>query len=143
MISTPKKFWRVFIYGTLGTACIISLIAALTIPDWQNLAEAQIAAVYLALLIGSQKGFNAKPFLGHQMPSSIAMFTTTGILPAAIIHVAIAELTPGQPDHLGTLAGHSMVILRIAIAIAFIALIPVKIWEAYEEKRGKTERTEP
>lgn len=39
------------VYGTFGTACILGLIVALAIPDSLDVAEAQIAAVYLTLLV--------------------------------------------------------------------------------------------
>ena len=51
MLTTPKKFPRVMVYGTFGTACILGLIVALAIPDSLDVAEAQIAAVYLTLLV--------------------------------------------------------------------------------------------
>ena len=67
MLTTPKKYCRVMVYGTLGTACIAGLIVALASPDEYDVFEAQIAAVYLTLLIGSNKAFNAKPIYDHRL----------------------------------------------------------------------------
>ena len=108
-MTTIQKYSRVIIYGTLGLACTLSLTAALAIPD-QNVYEAQIAAVYLALLVGSHKAFNAKPILNCRVLGSSATFTAIGLVPTMIIHVALAEIEPSQPEHLGTLIGHGLVL---------------------------------
>ena len=102
MLSTPKKYCRVMIYGTLGTGCIAALIVALAYPDKWDTFEAQIAALYLVLLIGSNKAFNAKRIFGRQILGAFAMFTGTGLLPATIIHVALAQIEPGQVAHTWT-----------------------------------------
>ena len=67
LLTTSKKYCRAMIYGTLGTACIAGLIVALVEPDQFDVIEAQIAAVYLTLLIGSNKAFNAKPIFDHRL----------------------------------------------------------------------------
>ena len=102
---TTKKYCRVMIYGTLGSACIVGLIAALAVPDKLDTFEAQIAAVYLTLLIGSNKAFNAKPIYGHRILGTLTAFTGAGLLPATIIHVAIAQIEPGQNAHLNQYQG--------------------------------------
>ncbi len=89
LLTAPGKYGRVIIYGILGAACIVSLIAALAVPDQLDAFEAQIAAVYLTLLIGSNKAFNAKPVFGSRILGAAATFTGAGLLPATIIHVAI------------------------------------------------------
>lgn len=43
MLSIRQKQLRVIIYGTLGTACIVALIAALALPDLSDAFEAQVA----------------------------------------------------------------------------------------------------
>ena len=86
-MTTIQKYSRVIIYGTLGVGCALALTAALAIPDRQNVHEGQIAAVYLALLIGSHKAFNAKPILNCRVLGSSATFTAIGLVPAMIIHV--------------------------------------------------------
>ena len=136
MLTTPKKYCRVMIYGTLGTACIVGLIAALAVPDKLDTFEAQIAAVYLTLLIGSNKAFNAKPIFGHRILGAITAFTGTGLLPATIIHVAVAQIGPGQNEHVGTLTGYAIVTALTAFLIASSSWIPVKIWQAWEEKQN-------
>ena len=78
-----------------GTHC------SLAMPDHLDTGEAQIAAVYLTLLIGSNKAFNAQPLWGFRPLGVIAAFVGTGLLPATIIHVALAEIEPGQSDHAG------------------------------------------
>ena len=109
-MTTIQKYSRVIIYGTLGLACTLALTAALAIPSWHNVYEAQIAAVYLALLVGSHKAFNAKPILNCRVLGSSATFTAIGLVPAMIIHVALAEIEPSQPEHLGTLIEHGLVL---------------------------------
>ena len=110
MLTTPEKWCRVMVYGTFGTACITGLIAALAMPDSLDTAEAQIAAVYLTLLIGSNKAFNAQPLWGFRPLGVIAAFVGTGLLPATIIHVALAEIEPGRSDHAGTLSGYGIAV---------------------------------
>ena len=100
MLSKPNKYLRVFIYGILGTACIAALIVALAVPDKWDGFEAQVAALYLTLLIGSNKAFNANPVCGPRILATIATFTGAGLLPATFIHVAIAQMAPGQTEHL-------------------------------------------
>ena len=134
MLTTPKKFFRVMVYGTLGTACIVSLIAALAIPDTLDIAESQIAAVYLTFLIGSIKAFNAKPMCGKRILGSVATFTGTGLLPATIIHVAIAQIEPGQSTHVGTLLGYAVVTALTALLVAPFSVLAVKGWRCWEEK---------
>ena len=121
-------------YGTFGTACITGLIAALAIPDTLDTAEAQIAAVYLTLLIGSNKAFNAKPLCGFQTLGVIAAFVGTGLLPATIIHVALAEIEPGQSDHAGTVFGHAIVVGFAAILTAMFSAPAIQIWERYGDR---------
>ena len=122
------------VYGTLGTACIVSLAAALAIPDKLDTVEAQIAAVYLTFLIGSIKAFNAKPVCGNQILGAIATFTGTGLLPATIIHVAIAQIGPGQNTHVGTLVGYAVVTALTAVLVAPFSWWAVKSWRWWEEK---------
>ena len=133
-MTTIQKYSQVIIYGTLGLACTLSLTAALVIPDRQNVYEGQMAAVYLALLIGSHKAFNAKPILNCRVLGSSATFTAIVLVPAMIIHVALAEIEPGQPEHLGTLIGHGLVLGLIAPPTASLSWIPVKIWEKLEKR---------
>ena len=137
-MTTIQKYSRVIIYGTLygtlGFGCTLALTAALVIPDWQDVYEAQIAAVYLALLVGSHKAFNAKPILNCRVLGSGTTFTAIGLVPAMIIHVALAEIKPGQPEHLGTLIGHGLVLGIIAFLTTSLSWIPVNIWEAHEER---------
>ena len=139
MLTTPTKYFRVMVYGTLGTACIAGLIASLAEPDKLDAIEAQIAAVYLTLLIGSNKAFNAKPKFGHRLPGAIIAFTGTGLLPATIIHVAVAQIEPGQNEHLNTLMGYGMVIALAAILTAPFSHPAVKAWQYYEEKHSQCE----
>ena len=129
MLKTPKKFPRVMVYGTFGTACVTGLIAALAIPDSLDAAEAQIAAVYLTLLVGSNKAFNAKPLCGVQLLGVIAAFVGTGLLPATIIHVALAEIEPGQSDHVGTLMGHAIVLAFSAVLTLIFSTPAVGVWQ--------------
>lgn len=105
MLSTIEKYCKMMIYGTLGTACILALIAAVGMPSEFDVSEAQIAALYLAILIGSNKAFNAKPAFGNRILGAIATFTGAGLLPATIIHVALAQIAPGQSAHVDTLIG--------------------------------------
>ena len=104
------RFCKVMTYGTLGTACIAALIAALAYPDKWDASQAQIAAVYLTLFIGSNKAFNAKPMYGRRSLGAIATFTGIGLLPATIIHVAVAQIEPGNNAHIGTLKGYAYVV---------------------------------
>ena len=121
-------------YGTFGTACVLALFAALAIPDSLDAAEAQIAAVYLALLVGSNKAFNAKPLCGVQLLGVTAAFVGTGLLPATIIHVALAEIDPGQSDHVGTLMGHTIV-LAFAAGVTFLSSKPaIGVWQKYGDR---------
>ena len=136
---TTKKYCRVMIYGTLGSACIVGLIAALAVPDKLDTFEAQIAAVYLTLLIGSNKAFNAKPIYGHRILGTLTAFTGAGLLPATIIHVAIAQIEPGQNAHLGTLMGYGIVAAFAALLIAPFSWVPVKIWQTWEEMQSHPE----
>lgn len=122
------------VYGTFGTACVTGLIAALAIPDSLDTSEAQIAAVYLTLLVGSNKAVNAKPLCGVRLLGVIAAFVGTGLLPATIIHVALAEIEPGQSDHVGTLIGHAMV-LGFAAVVALIFSTPaIQVWQKYGDQ---------
>ena len=82
MLSTLEKYCKMMTYGSLGTACILALIVALGMPNEFDVSEAQISALYLALLIGSNKAFNAKPVFGCRILGAIATFTGTGLLPA-------------------------------------------------------------
>ena len=136
MLSTPQKYFRVVIYGTLGTDCILALIAALGIPDIWDVSEAEIAALYLVLLIGSNSAFNAKPIFDYRKLGVIAAFTAHGLLPAAMIHVVLAEIEPGQSAHLETLQSFGIVTALTAVfLVAPICWIPVKVWQACEEKQ--------
>ena len=123
-------------YGTLGTACAISLIAALASPDELDLFEAQVAAVYLTLRIGSNKAFNAKPIHSHRLLGAIATFAGTGIIPATIIHVAVAQIEPGQNAHLETLMGYGIVGGFAVIPTALLSKFAVGIWQRMEEKQN-------
>ena len=80
MLSTTQKRFRVMVYGALGTACVLALILALAAPDELDVSEAQVAAVYLTILIGSNKTFNAKPIYGRRKLGAIATFIGTGFL---------------------------------------------------------------
>lgn len=125
------------VYGTLGTACAAGLIVALGQPDKLDVVEAQIAAIYLTLLVGSHKAFNAKSIFGCRSLGAFATFMGTGLLPATIIHVAIAQIEPGQNAHLGTLIGYVVVgVLSALLTLAF-SWIAVRMWKAYEEKYDK------
>ena len=121
LLTTPEKYARVMVYGTLTTACIVSLIAALAVPDKLDAFEAQIAAVYLTFLIGSNKAFNAKPICGRRILGAITTFTGAGLLPATIIHVAIAQIEPGQNAHAGTLAGYGIVAGLTSLLVALFS----------------------
>ena len=136
MLTTPEKYCRAMAYGTLGTACTISLIAALASPDELDLFEAQIAAVYLTLLIGSNKAFNAKPIYGTRVLGAIATFVGTGMTPATIIHVAVAQIEPGQSAHLGTLMGYAIVGGFSTIPTAMLSKFAVGIWQRMEQKQN-------
>ena len=136
MLTTPEKWCRVMVYGTFGTACITGLIAALAMPDSLDTAEAQIAAVYLTLLIGSNKAFNAQPLLGFRTFGVIAAFVGTGLLPATIIHVALAEIEPGRSDHAGTLLGYGIVVGFAAILTAMFSAPAIQIWQKYGDRVG-------
>ena len=132
------------IYGTLGLACITGLIVAVAIPDHLDAIEAQLAGVYLALLIGSNKAFNAKPICGHRTLGAIATFTGTGLLPAAIIHVAIVQVVMTEaaivqaesvPNvHVAALKGHVMVLALTAFLTLLFSWLALNIWRTYEEK---------
>ena len=128
------------IYGTLGTACILALIVALGMPDEFDVSEAQIAALYLALLIGSNKAFNAKPVFGSRILGAITTFTGTGLLPATIIHVALAQIEPGKSAHLeflmsfGIATAGTALITAVFVFIPPFSLISNLILRAYDEK---------
>lgn len=139
MLSTPKKVCRVIVYGTLGTACFVALLAALAIPDEFDVFEAQIAAVYLALIIGSNKTFNAKPIFGSRILGMVAMLISHGLLPATIIHVALAQIESGQSAHWETLIGYGMVTAGSALLFVPVSWIPLMVWEGYENKRQHRE----
>ena len=140
MLTPSNKYCRVMIYGTLGSACIASLIAALAVPDKLDTFEAQIAAVYLTLLIGSNKAFNAKPICGHRILGIITTFTGAGLLPATIIHVALAQIEPGQNAHVGILTGYGIVAVFTAFLTALFSWLAVKIWQTCEEKQNHRNR---
>ena len=139
MLSTLEKYCKMMTYGSLGTACILALIVALGMPNEFDVSEAQISALYLALLIGSNKAFNAKPVFGCRILGAIATFTGTGLLPATIIHVALAQIEPGQSAHLETLMGFGIVIAGTALITAMFVFIPPFslisnwIWRAFNE----------
>ena len=135
MLSTPQKWLRVMIYGTLGTACILALIVALAVPDILDALEAQIAAVYLTLLIGFNKAFNAKPIYGHRILGTVATFTGIGLLTATIIYVALAQIAPGQSAHLATLFGFVIVTVGIALPMFLFSRVIVEMWQDREEKQ--------
>ena len=135
----PKKFPRVLVYGTFGTACGLALFVALAIPDSLDAAEAQIAATYLALLIGSNKAFNANPLCGVRWLGAVAAFVGTGLLPATIIHVALAGIEPGQTNHLGTLVGYAIV-LAFGAAVALMCSGPaIHLWEKYGDRTSSSD----
>ena len=135
LLRKPERFCRVMTYGTLGSACIVALIAALAMPDEIDTFEAQIAAVYLTLLIGSNKAFNAKPMCGHRSLGAIATFTGVGLLPATIIHVAVAQIEPGNNAHIGTLKGYAYV----ALLTASLTAVPTLCYWAAANARWKRE----
>ena len=135
MLSTPQKYLRVMIYGTLGTACILALIVALAVPDILDALEAQIAAVYLTLLIGFNKAFNAKPIYGHRILGTVATFTGIGLLTATIIYVALAQIAPGQSAHLETSIGFVIVTVGIALPMFLFSRVIVEMWQDREEKQ--------
>ena len=130
------KYCRVMVYGSLGTGCIAALIVALAFPDELDAFEAQIAALYLALLIGSNKAFNAKPIFGRQLLGALAMFTGTGLLPAAIIHVALAQIEPGQATHVDNLVGLGLTTALAALLTAPFSFLVVDIWRTREISRA-------
>ena len=136
LLSTPEKYCRVMIYGTLSTGCIVALIAALAIPDKWDTFEAQIAALYLVLLIGSNKAFNAKRIFGRQILGAFAMFTGTGLLPATIIHVALAQIEPGQATHVDNLVGLGLTTALAAFIPASFSYPIVGIWQTGEISRA-------
>ena len=139
MSTILRKWPRVMVYGTLGIACISGLIVALAYPDGLDVLEAQIAAVYLTLLVGSNKAFNAKPICGRRSLGAIAMFTGTGLLPATIIHVAIAQLEPGQNGHLGTLIGYGIVTALAAFLTLLFSIPATNMWQSCEERYNHRE----
>ena len=140
MPKPSQKFRRVMVYGTLGTGCFLGLVAALAIQDALNNAEAQIAAVYLAILVGSNKAFNAKPLCGSQSLGSAAAFVGTGLLPATIIHVALAEIEPGRSDHLGILLGHAIV-LGFGFVVTLMASQPAMwLWRKCEDRANRCDK---
>ena len=138
MLSITQKFRRVMVYGTLGTACVLALVLALAAPDEFDVSEAQVAAVYLTLLIGSNKTFNAKPVFGHRILGGIATFIGTGFLPAAIVYVALAKIEPGQSAHLATLFGLGVVTSATAVLAFIFSGIALRKWQSYEENWIKT-----
>ena len=121
-------------YGAFGTACCLALFAALAIPDGLDASEAQIAATYLTLLVGSNKSFNAKPLCGFQWLGAVAAFVGTGLLPATIIHVALAEIEPGQSNHAGTLLGHGIVLGFGAVVALMCSGPAIHLWEKYGDR---------
>ena len=139
LLTTPEKYGRVMVYGTLATACIVSLVVALAIPDKLVIVESQIAAIYLTFLIGSNKAFNAKSVFGSRILGAIMMFIGTGLLPATIIHVAIAQIEPDQSAHAGTLVGYAIVAVLAALFVAPFSWCAVKGWRCWEEKCRRSE----
>ena len=146
MLTTREKFCRVLTYGALGTACIAGLIAALAVPDYLDAVEAQLAGVYLVLLIGSNKAFNAKPICGYRMLGAIATFTGAGLLPATIIHVAIVQVVmaevavvqiePVPNAHVEALKGHAMVLALAVLLTLIFSRLALSIWRTCEEKQN-------
>ncbi len=139
MLSMRQKRIRVIVYGTLGASCLVALIVALAVPDEFDVGESQIAAVYLTLLIGSNKAFNAKPLCRHQGLGAIAVFIGAGLVPAAIVHVALAQLEPGQNAHSGTLLGYGIVTGFTTLLVAPWSFLVADRWQAYEAKYDNTE----
>ena len=135
MLSTRQKRFRVMIYGTLGTACVLALIMALAAPDEYDISESQTAAVCLALLVGSNKAFNAKPIFGHRMLGAMATFIGTGFLPATIVYVALANQESGQSVHLATLFGFGVVTIATAVPTLIFSNFALSEWQAYEERQ--------
>ena len=134
MLTTGEKVCRVMVYGTLGVACIAGIITALAQPDKLDVLEAQLAAVYLTLLVGSNKAFNAKPMFGFRPLGALATFTGTGLLPATIIHVAVAQKEPGQTAHSVTLIGHGIVGGLSAFLTLMFSWAAVNMWQTYEAR---------
>ena len=122
-------------YGTLDPASILALIMALAAPDRWDAIEAQVAAVYLTLLIGSNKAFNAKSVFGHQKLGSLAAFIATGLLPATIIYVAVAQIEPDQSAHLATLYGFGVVTAGTAFLTYLPSHFALEIWLIVEERQ--------
>ena len=108
---------------------------ALANPDEFDVSESQVAAVYLALLIGSNKVFNSTPICGHRILGAIATFTGAGLLPATIVYVALANIEPCQSAHLQTLFGFGIVTAGTAFLIYIPFLCALKIWQIIEEKQ--------
>ena len=134
MLTPGEKFFRVMVYGTLGVACIAGLIAAIAQPDKLDVLEVQLAAVYLTLLVGSIKAFNAKPIFGFRSLGVLATFTGTGLLPATIIHVAVAQIELGHISHSVTLIGHGIVGGLSAFLTLIFSWAVVNMWQTYEER---------
>ena len=130
-----QKRLRVMIYGTLGTACVLALIMSLANPDKYDVSESQVAAVYLTLLVGTNKAFNAKPIYGHRILGTVATFISTGLLPATIIYVALAQIAPGQSAHLETSIGFVIVTVGIALPMFLFSRVIVEMWQDREEKQ--------
>ena len=61
------------------------------------------------------------------------------MLPATIIHVAIAQIEPGQTEHLATLIGLGIVTGLVALQTAPFSYFVVNGWQACEENQNCSE----
>ena len=142
MPARLEKFCKVMVYGTLGLSCGAALAAAILIPGELDVHESEIAAVYLALLIGAKKAFNAEPILGNKIVGAIATFAGAGLLPAAIINVAVAQIGEGQSEYVGTLIGYGYVGTLAAIGTFIVSLFAVPAWNHIEKRQLESKRKE-
>ena len=125
------------IYGTLGLACAAALVTALAYPDALDVFEANLAAIYFTLIIGTNKTLNAKPICGRKTIGMISTFIAAAAVPATIIHVTIAQISPGQNEHIGTFTGY-LVVAALSALIVIPFLIPsVQIWKFCEQQNEK------
>ena len=133
-MKTSERYARVIVYGSLGYACIAALVAALAIPDRNDVSESQIATIYLTLLVGSNKAFNARCLFGRRSIGALSSFVATGLLPATVIYVALAQIEPGASAHLANLAGFGLVTTLTTISTLLLSFFFVKGWQTYDEK---------
>ena len=89
MITRREKSDRAVVYGALCAACAATLFAALALPDGLEGSEAQVATIYLTLLLGSKQAFNASAIRGIRLLGPAATLMGTGVVPASILHMAL------------------------------------------------------